>query len=316
MVSDDLLQLVHSRKTEDRIRGMQRLARRAGPDTQPLLLEGLKDKNTYVAAIAAEALGECADLSAAGVMIEHFERLSEDGPKLDPGCHIRAHLAFAFGRLEYLHADEVLRIGIRTVQMESVGGVPFDTGAHLRANCALSLAQIRAPGALRDISLLLFDDGSSIFSNTNRDAVGVEPRKAAARALGMLGTVEARVPLTIRLLFPHGESADVIQQCMQSLVDLEDPDAPALLNRLLNRYVEKDNPELAVFAGLMLARAHADGAEQTLRRLVDQYSGDAMRAAILALVSLRTELADIVLKELSADDRRVVRDAIAELVPG
>ena len=139
MISEALLQLLNSRNTPDRIRGTQRLARMEGPDVQPLLLEMLRDKNNYIAALAAEALGKCADLEAAAVMIEHFERLSANGPKLDPGCHIRAHLAFAFGRLEYLHADGILRIGIRTVQIESVGGVPFDTGGHLRANCALAM---------------------------------------------------------------------------------------------------------------------------------------------------------------------------------
>jgi HEAT repeat protein len=309
MIPDEITQLLRSRKTEDRIRGMQRLARRAGPDAQQLLLEGLKDKSAYIAAIAAEALGECADLTAGAIMIAHFERLSSDGPKLDPGCHIRAHLAFAFGRLEYLHADDVLRIGIRTVQEENVGGVPFDTAGHLRANCALALAQMQAPGALRDITLLLFDDGSSIFSRDHRDLVGIEPRKAAARALGMLGIAEARIPLTLRLYYPRTESVEVLQQCMQSLVELEDPDAPDLFNRI----IALDNPDLAVFAGLMLAKAKPAGAEQILCNLIGRYSGNAMKAAILALASVRTEEAERRLKALVNDDRKAVRDAISEL---
>lgn len=315
MVSEALKVLLKSRATSERISGMQRLARMAATDADtdivPLLLAGLLDKNSYVAALAAEALGECADLEAVGVMMEQFRRLSRDGLKLDPGCHIRAHLAFAFGRLESLHADDVLRIGIRTVQLEPVGGVEFDTAGHLRANCALAMAQIRAPDALRDIALLLFDDGKGMFERKDgRDVVGVEPRKAAARSLAILGTAEARVPLTLRLLHAVDEAPDVLQQCMQSLVDLEDPDAPDLLKRII---ADKTDSELTVFAGLMLARARADGAELALRGLVARYSGDAMRAAILALASLRTQEAVKHLKELAVDDRKVVRDAMKEL---
>lgn len=309
VVSDELLQLLRSRKTEDRVRGMQRLARMAGTDMQPLLLEGLRDKNTYVATIAAKALGECADLTAVAEMIEKFRLLSQNGPKLDPGCHIRAHLAFAFGRLEYLHADDVLRIGIRIVQIEPVGGVPYDTGAHLRANCALALGQLRCNEALKDIVLLLFDDGKGLFGRGDPTMVFVEPRKAAARALGLLSTTEARVPLTLRLWYPTGESAEVLQECMQALVDLEDPD----LTEVLMRFVEGDDPELAVFAGLMLARARADGAEDVLLKLVGRYSGNAMKAALLALASLRSEAADQYLRDLAGDDRKAVRDAVKEL---
>jgi HEAT repeat protein len=271
----------------------------------------LNDKNNYIAALAAEALGKCADLTAAAVMIDRFESISENGVKLDPGCHIRAHLAYAFGRTECLHADDVLRKGIRAVQIEAVGGVPFDTAGHLRANCALALAQIRAPGVLRDISILLFDDGQGMFARLDRrDVVGMEPRRAAAKALGNLGIAEARVPLTLRILHANGESPGVLQQCMRSLVELEDPDAPALLMRI----AEKDDPELAVYAGLMLAQARAEGAEQALRGLIGRYSGDAMRASILALASMRTELAESYLKEMAEGGRTAVREAIKELV--
>ncbi len=146
--------LLRSRKTEDRIRAIHQIAQSDDPAKEELLLEALHDRANYVAALAAKALGECAGESAARTMVEAFLRLSEDGPKHDPGCHIRANLAFAFGRLEYSPAIEALRIGIRARQIEAVGGVPFDTAAHLRANCALALAQVRAADAIRDIAPL------------------------------------------------------------------------------------------------------------------------------------------------------------------
>ena len=134
--------LLASRKVEDRIRAISFILKLPQAEQQSLLLRALQDKTNYVASLAAEALGQFADISALHEMDTHFLTLSEDGLKRDPGCHIRAHLAFAFGRLEYLGALSALRIGIRTHQIEAVGGVPFDTAAHLRANCALALAQI------------------------------------------------------------------------------------------------------------------------------------------------------------------------------
>src|SRR5215472_10111573 len=105
-------ELLASRKTEDRLRGIQMLARNATAEHQALLLKALSDRSNYVAALAAETLGNVADESALKVMLERFLYLSEDGLRRDPGCHIRAHLAFAFGRLEYRWATDALRTGI------------------------------------------------------------------------------------------------------------------------------------------------------------------------------------------------------------
>lgn len=311
MIPGSVVSLLKSRVTAERIQGVQELARLDEPAAvQPLLLHLLNDKSNYVASIAAEALGRSADLAAAREMIDVFLRMSENGIKLDPGCHIRTNLAIAFGRLEYIHADEALRVGIRTVQIEPVGGVPYDTGAHLRANSALAMAQINAPNALRDITLLLFDHGGKQCGSGDKMMNYIEPRKAAARALGRLANPEARVPLTLRLRYPEGESVEVLQECMQALVQLEDPDCRSVLMSLVNC----DTPDLAVFAALMMAQARLEGAEQVLRQLVDRYSGSAMRAAILTLASLRTPESARQLTELAEDDRKVVRDAVAEVV--
>ena len=163
---------------------------------QALLLEALADRSSYVAALAAEALGEGVDDRAALAMTERFGLLCEDGHTRDPGCQIRANLAFALGRLEYRPAADMLRVGIRTVQIEPVGGVPFDTAAHLRANCALALAQLRDVDAVRDIALLLFDRAGYALRGVSPDpTLKMEPRKAAARALALTGSVQARLPL-------------------------------------------------------------------------------------------------------------------------
>lgn len=310
MSLENLAALLNSRNTVDRVRAIQRLAKMAGPETQPLLLKALKDRSNFVAATAAEALGQCADLSAAKEMIERFLYLSEDGPKRDPGCHVRAHLAFGLGRLEYLHADEALRIGIRTVQIEPVGGVLYDTGAHLRGNCALALAQLHAPDALTDITLLLFDHGTKSIGQGDTLSLRIEPRKAAAQALARLGIPEARTPLVVRLTFPEGEAPEVLQECMEALVTLQDPRAP----ELLLTYIHESDANLAAFAGLMLARTQFPNVVPVLKELAARLSGNPLRATLLALTTLRTEEAANALKELAQDPRKAVREAVAEIL--
>lgn len=299
------------------MRAVHLLARaEASPEQQNLLMEALSDRVNYVAAQAAEALGQCADASIALQMVERFLWLSEDGPKRDPGCHIRAHLAFAFARLEFLPAVPALRLGIRTTQIEPVGGVPFDTAAHLRANCALALAELRAPGALRDITLLLFDTsgyalgGRSFAARFDPQAasVKVEPRKAAAQALARLGDKNGLLPLAIKLTHPGEEAADVLQECMQAAVELEDERAL----ELLEPYLQHPDPSLAAYAALMTAQTRAPEAPALIREALRWLSGDPLRAAVLALSTLRTGEARELLHSLASDAREAVRLALVE----
>src|SRR5581483_1739048 len=309
--------LLKSRRVEDRVRAVHLLARaEASPEQQRLLLAALEDRVNYVAAQAAEALGKCADASIAQQMVERFLWLSEDGPKRDPGCHIRAHLAFAFARLEFPPAVPALRLGLRTTQIEPVGGVPFDTGAHLRANCALALADMRAPGALRDITLLLFDmsgyalGGRSFAARPDPQAasVKVEPRKAAAQALARLGDKNGLLPLAIKLTHPGEEVADVLQECMQAVVELEDERAL----ELLEPYLQHPDPALAAYAALMIAQTRAPEAPALIREAIRHLSGDPLQAAVLALSTLRTEEARDGLHSLAEDGRDAVRLALVE----
>ena len=211
--------------------------------------------------------------------------LCEDGIGRDPGCQIRANLAFALGRLQYHPASDVLRAGIRTVQIEPVGGVPFDTAAHLRANCALALAQLRDVDCVRDIALLLFDRSGYALRGVGPDpTLKMEPRKAAARALALTGSVQARLPLTLKLVHPENEAPEVLQECMQALVDLEDPHAL----EVLEPYLSTTDARLAAYAALMIARTQAPEAAALLGEAMQRLSGDPLRATVLALTTLRT----------------------------
>ena len=303
--------LLASRKTEDRIKGVSLLRQAEDEQAQPVLLRALHDKASYVATLAAQQLAERATVAALPDMQAHFAYLAEDGLKRDPGCHVRANLAFAFGRLEVQQAIDLLRIGIKTVQIEAVGGVPTDTATQLRAHCALALAHMRAPDALRDIAPLLFDYGNPGFTaHSHADFVTVEVRKAAAQALARLASVDSIVPLAIKLTYPAGETAEVLQECMGAVVDLEDDRAL----ELLSPYLQHHDPQLAAYAGLMLARARVPEALPLLLELLDRLTGDPLHAVLLAISTLRTDEAMDALRELAKSKRAEVSRLAAQLV--
>lgn len=310
MDAEQVRKRLRSKQTQDRIAAVRQASNLDETVRQALLLEALADKSPYVGALAAEALGESADDAAALTMTERFRFLSEDGPARDPGCHIRANLAFALGRLDYRPASDVLRLGIRTTQIEPVGGVPFDTAAHLRANCALALAQIRDPDCVRDIALLLFD--RSGFARLGPDpTLKMEPRKAAARALSLTGRLEARLPLTLRLVHPENEAPEVLQDCMQALVELEDPHAL----EVLEPYLRHEDMRLAAYAALTIAQTQSPDAAALLDSAIPSLSGDPLRATVLALTTLRTPEATELLYTLTRSDREAVRVAAIDALP-
>ncbi len=296
---------LRSRQTQDRIGAVKQIAGLEQTERQALLLEALADTSPYVAALAAEALGEGADDRAALVMTEKFGTLCEDGPKLDPGCHIRANLAFSLGRLGYRPSSEMLRLGIRIVQVEAAGGVPFDTAAHLRGNCALALAQIGDPDCVRDIALLLFD-------RVRLDPTAkAETRKAAAQALSITGSVQARLPLTLKLVHPENEEPEVLQECMTALVDLEDPHAL----EVLEPYLRHSDRRLAAYSALMIARTQLPGTAALLAGAIPSFSGDTLKAVVLALAAVRAPDAYDVLHQLAQSDREAVRLAVIDALP-
>lgn len=303
--------LLASRRVEDRIRGVGLTERLPEAAQRELLLRALEDKTNYVAAEAAQRLGDCADEAALAVMTERFLWLAEKGPTRDVGCHIRANLALAFGKKECHQASDALRIGVRTVQMEAVGGVPFDVGAHLRANSALALAQMRARDALRDITPLLFDQGPNrVGTKFNTPLIRFDTRKAAAHALGILGNPDALAVLAVKLLFPGDEALDVLQECMHSLLALRDDRALELLTPYLLLHPDE---LLAANAGLLIAQTRAPEAPTLLRDSLPRFAGDALQAVLLALTTLRTPEAEAILEELSQDGSRAVQRILKQV---
>ncbi len=309
---EDLTPLLNSRKTEDRLKAVARLASRGDLESQKLLLAALRDKVNYVATSAAEALGKMAEDSIASGMHDHFLWLMEDGPKRDVGCHVRSNLAFAFGRLEYGPARDALQGGIKTVQIEAVGGVPFDVAGHLRANCALALAQIGVWESVRDIALLLFDNLTPSSLPYPDPQTKIEPRKAAAQALGRLGNSAGLLPLAVKLTFPEREVPEVLQECMQAVVDLEDGRAM----ELLTPYLRHSDETLGAFAALMIARARDPDAAELLKSAALTMRGNALQSVLLSLSTLRTDEALAAIHALAQSERDDLRLATLEVLAG
>lgn len=311
MQLEQLKTLLASKRTEDRIKAVTALMRSGEPEARGLLRKALRDRVAYVAALAAEGLAQQAEEDDTRDLTERFLWLSKEGRQRDPGCHIRGHLAIALGRIGSWFGADALRIGIRTIQVEPVGGVPFDTAAHLRANCALALATMHAPDCLRDITLLLFDLSGYAQGGSNAH-LKVEPRKAAARAMAILGDPNALVPLTLRLYYPATEQPEVLQECMQALVALQDDRALEILSPYLRH---QDRP-LAAFAALMIAQTQQPGAIPLLIEAIPMFTGDPLRAVVLALTTHRSDEARIALRSLSAHPRETVRLALIEALRG
>jgi HEAT repeat protein len=313
----DLTELIKSKKVEDRLRGVKLAERLSEPERQSALLKLMCDRVNYVAATAAEVLGRLGDWNSGRPMQERFLWLSEDGPKRDAGCHIRSHIAYAFGRLEYTPGSEALRIGLKTVQIEAVGGVPFDTAASLRANCAVSLAFLRDPHAVRDIAPLLFDTGENKIDRIVKP-VGIakrilpEVRKKMAQALGATGDPAAAIPLRIKLAFPGDEAAEVLQECMHALVSLEVDDALDVLRP----YLQHHDSHLCAYAALMIAQVDSPEVPDLLKETIENLYGDPLRAVILGLSSHRSDDARAILRAVVNDTRMAARLALVEALEG
>ncbi|HEV2472240.1 MAG TPA: HEAT repeat domain-containing protein [Chthonomonadales bacterium] len=296
--------LLTSRDTLDRARALRLLERRDIPSRQALLLRALKDRSNYIAAAAAQILADCAEEPSLSAMRERFCFLAQDGLKRDPGCHIRSHLAIAFGRLAYTPAIADLREGLQTVQIEPVAGIPTDTAVHLRANCALALGALHDFNAIRDVAVLLFTPSDNL-----------DCAKAAVRSLAMMGHESCLIPLHLALCGIGTMPAELLEECMAADVELEDPRAVEVLTPFLHG----SNPGLAAFAAIMVARTRAPEAADILLEAIDRFRAENLEAVALAVCAMRTEgsvkAAAEMLQSARSDVRLAVLAAMAETGP-
>jgi len=293
-----------SRYAEDRLRAIAELERIGAPTATPWLVEALRDRLSYVGASAARALVKQASPEIADAMIDHFFWASKDGEHRDAGCAVRIELAIALGNMAYLKADEALRLGLRTVQIEMVGMGPADTAIPLRGSCALALAQIRPPGALLDISLLLFEAGLDAPFGADALPAG----RAAAKAIGVLGDPAGNVPLALMLRLHPNADADIIVESMNSLVSLADPRAM----EFLIPYLDSENRFLAGGAALAMGRTRNPAALPPLIDRLEKAPRELAAALAAAIATLRLPEARAALLAKTSHQVATIRAACVE----
>lgn len=274
------LKLLASRVTQDRLQGLHLAKKLPTPHRQTALLKALNDKTNYIASLAAQSLADCATFDTAEAMLQKFLYCMEEGIKRDPGCHIRNALAFCFGRLEYQHAKSGLHAALKVVQLEAIGGEMFDTGATLRANAALALSQMADNTTIDAIAPLLFDMGFN-------PKWFAETRRAAAEALGRTGDVSARTILRIKIMFSPDETPEVLEECMTSLLSLEDP----RLLETLAPYLEHEDQGLIAFAAIKLIRSANPEVIPPILNALERLEDKTLQGVLLALASMRSDKA-------------------------
>jgi hypothetical protein len=279
-----------------------------------LLIEALRDKSSYVGKLAADALGERAenndDVSLA--LLASYDYFDGAGEKRDPGCDIRTSIVYSLARIEYYPARSIFQRGIRTYQIEAVGGVPTDLGAQLRAAAALAMAQIQERGALIEIAPLLFDTGKNRLDvKPLMQPINAEVRCAAARAIAILGDINGLVPLSIKLKFPKLEpEPNVTAECMLATMALD-----ATTGQLLvEPYLQCNDPMLIASAAVALAKYADSDAMLLVTDAIHRLHGREMRAVTLTLASLRTANTVGALYDLASSEREDERLAFIEAI--
>lgn len=291
---DDLLK---SRKVEDRVRAVELMSCRPGKEFVPQLIQALNDRSTYVAETAARALGKIGGEGVPQALIERFLWYSGEGPKRDKSCSARKEIAITLGKLGDRRAADALRLGMRTI--EHAWGQ--DIAVTLRGASAISLAEIQADNALIDLAEMLFD--GKPFP-TGEDPKG-PTRKAAAKAIAGLAEPGGEIALAIKLMYPEGESSDVLVECMEAMVALESENAV----RAISPFLTSKDTYLAANAGLILAKTRLPEVLPLLKDAMTACPDDAILPVMTAIASLRSDAACDALMELAEDCNPSVRKA-------
>ena len=130
--------------------------RRAKEKQRAELRQALASRSNFLAACAAEIIGEWELAHYTTEMVTAFDRFLIDPVRRDPTCAAKYAIAESLNRLEYRDA-ELFRRGLHHVQPEPVYGGHEDTAARLRAVCALGLARSDPPDTLVELAGLLAD---------------------------------------------------------------------------------------------------------------------------------------------------------------
>jgi hypothetical protein len=224
---------------EQKLEALTALRRSDAASVEAPLRRALADPNGYYVSRAAALVEHHALRTLAPDLVTAFDRFLADDPvKSDPQCWAKNAIVSALHTLEYRPAAVYLR-GIRHVQPEPGRGGQYDSAGPLRGRCALAL--VDSDLAPRQILLALTD----LLVDLERAA-----RLDAVRAVARLAQPESALLIRLKAL-TGDEHADVMRECLLSLMTL----APTDSVQFVSRFLDPNNELLCGDAAEALASA-------------------------------------------------------------
>ena len=212
-----------SKSVEQRLDELRELEH--APDLAARLPAFLKLKNCRVIKRAAVLAGDKLVYEVEGDLVAAFEMLAARDHKADPNCMAKVAICRALAELVFTGVAFYQR-HVHFVQIQPEWGGGRDTGAAVRALCAMGLVASGSPRALADIAHLLFDPE-------------LPARLGAVEAVACANPVQAEIMLRSKL-FAGDVEAEVMGRCCSALLEIE-PDANlALVIGLLEHRADED----------------------------------------------------------------------------
>ena len=271
------------------------------------LVECIKNGHALAAARAVQAIARLSHPTVVPGLIDIYNWLEADSRKRDQSCNTRIAIAEALGNCGLPLAIDTLRKAVRTIQIGRLGPTPEDLAIGLRATAAIALAKVDSD-ALYELSLLLFDEKPDTpTSPINVPFVKAPVRKAAAQAIGILGDTGGMAILAVKLKFPGNEVADVIVECLESLISVR----PPYLMEIVKPYLMGDDGYISALTALSLAENLGIEVLGLLCETLESVSGDAKEAIVIAISVIRASgIRQILFEFLSHPNAFVRRGAV------
>ncbi len=219
----------------------------------------------------------------------------------DPGCGATLAVLDAMRKL-HLNDRDGYRAALLCDRLEPVYGGSVDVGAHVRASACSAIVESGDSSA----ALLL---AGTLFERQTSTRIEDDPaaRVAAARGLGFSGDTDAVVPLRIKIERSPSDRAEVIGECVGSIVRLAGGEAMSWLTAALD-HQDPDAAECAVVA--VGETRGGDAALRVLRQIRQNLAfHDREERAMIGFALLRHPAATDDLLEAAAD--RPLRVALA-----
>jgi len=250
---------------------------------------------------AVHAIAQINHPSVIPTLISLYGWLEEDPKKRDVNCSVRTAIIEALSDTSSTVTIPTLQKAARTVQISKRGPSLDDMALGLRATAALALAKID-PDALFQLSLLLFDEKPDIPTSDPIYAKS-NVRKAAAQAIGILGDTGGAPLLAVKLKFPRGEVAEVLAECLESLIFMR----PPYLMEVVKPYLSGDDDYLSAITALALAETFRSEVLDLLQETFDHVHGESKEAIVIAISATRCNEARQILMDLLNHSSHFVR---------